>query len=741
MTPPPVAAPEKPAKSPSSSIKSTLIDITKCIGCRACQVACKQWNDKDGEPTELESALGFQNPASLSAKTLTLITSREVVDESAPGGLVYAFTMQRCLHCLEPACVSACPTTALYRQDDGPVSYDSDPCIGCRYCMLACPWGVPTSDWDSLKPKIHKCTHCADRCSQPAPTSRNGKSLSSDESRKFLEDIIAPACVKACPADCLKFGTRDEMLEEAHRRMAARPGKYVDHIYGEHEAGGTSVMYLSAVPFEKLGFPKIGTKAYPKLTHFALHAVPPAVMAVGALLGSTFLFMKRRALAMGGAMAGAGGGHDHHPEFARLARRTMTPFAWLLLFLMTLGAVAFVTRFVKGLGGSTHLSDTYPWGLWIVFDLVWIALAAGAFATAGLIYVLQRKDLYSLGRAAVLMGLLSYSFVTVTLVADLGLPLHSYQLALQAPEQSAMFEVSWCVGLYVTILALEFLPVFLDHRGLTKAKQAWQRWSGVYVACAVGLFVYMLSRNVAFAGAAFAIFAVLAWLFRPKDEHGFEPIMLAIAAVTLSTMHQSSLGSLYLLMSDQLAPQWWSPVLPVSFLLSSIAAGTALVVLVEMWIAKGWRRPMNTGQLASMGQITFWSLLVYLGFRLGDLAVRGQLATAFSGKLGALFAVEIVLGGVVPLLLLASRSLRLRPGLLFLGTLLVAGGVVLNRIDVVLLAMNLKGTMPGFAPKSYTPSIVEWGISIGLIAATIFLFGLGARLLPVLAKAEPEKAH
>src|SRR5206468_5742639 len=112
----------------------------------------------------------------------------------------------------------------------------------------------------------------------------------------------------------------------------------------------------------------------------------------------------------------------------------------VLLALMAFGAISFVIRFALGLGGSTHLSNTYAWGLWIVFDLVWIAIAAGAFATAGLIYVFQRKDLYSMGRSAVLMGLLSYTFVTVTLIADLGLPWHSYQLALQSPEQSAMFE-------------------------------------------------------------------------------------------------------------------------------------------------------------------------------------------------------------------------------------------------------------------------------------------------------------
>jgi hypothetical protein len=124
---------------------------------------------------------------------------------------------------------------------------------------------------------------------------------------------------------------------------------------------------------------------------------------------------------------------------------------------MAFGGVSLVARFALGLGGSTNLSDTYPWGLWILFDLVWIAVAAGAFAMAGVIYVFQRKDLYGLGRTAVLMGLLSYSFVTVTLLADLGLPWHFYALALNAPEHSAMFEVSWCVGMYVTVLLFEFL--------------------------------------------------------------------------------------------------------------------------------------------------------------------------------------------------------------------------------------------------------------------------------------------
>ncbi len=730
------------AETAPAPIRSTLIDITNCIGCRACQVACKHWNDRDGEETEfLGENLGFQNPAALSAQTLTLISFHETADESSPGGVRSDFVMQRCLHCLEPACVSACPTTALERRPDGPVVYEASQCIGCRYCIWACPWDVPTADWTSRAPKINKCTHCADRTDQPAPATRNAEPYGEELKGRFLDTIAVPACVKACPADALRYGEREEMLKEARRRMAGRPGRYVDHIYGEKEAGGTSVLYLSAVPFEKLGFPKLGPKPYPSYTSLALRAVAPAVIAVGSALGITAFLIKRRQAALAEASAGAGASdHGHHVEFERLEGKLMTPFNWAMLALVALGLVSLVARFILGLGGSTGLSDTYPWGLWIVFDLVWIAIAAGAFATAGLIYVFQRKDLYSLGRSAVFMGLLSYSFVTVTLVADLGLPWNSYQLALQAPDHSAMFEVSWCVGLYVTVLLFEFLPVVFERRGMARSAALWQRWSGVYVAAAAALFVYMLSRNPLYAALTAAIFGCLAWVFRAREGR-FEPIILAIAAVTLSTMHQSSLGSLFLLMPTMVAPQWWSPVMPVSFFLSSIAAGTALVILMEMWIAKGWHRPLRMPQLAALGRITFWALLVYFAFRLGDLLVRGQLAGAFSGPHAGLFAAELVLGGLLPLALLSRAELRLKRSVLLCGSLLAAGGVVLNRVNVVLLAMHPRGPMPWKAPSSYTPSLVEWGISVGLLAATVFLFGLGARRLPLLPKSAPTGAH
>jgi formate dehydrogenase iron-sulfur subunit len=716
-------------------IRSTLIDITNCIGCRACQVACKQWNEQDGEDTELEPGLGFQNPAVLSAKTYTLIAFHEFLNPEAPGGLETANVMQRCLHCLEPACVSACPTTALYRRADGPVSYEEDKCIGCRYCVLACPWDVPTSEWNTRTPKISKCTHCADRAPQPVPVAFNGKALADGVGKRFMESIQTPACVKACPADALRYGTRDEMLAIAHKRIADRPDKYVDHVYGEKELGGTSVLYLSKVPFEKLGFTTFGEKPFPAFTRSALGAVPPAVMAVGALLGASYAFFRKRIQAVADGSAAA-----KHVAFEPLPNQLLTPFNWVLILLMAFGAVSFVARFALGLGGSTNLSDTYPWGLWILFDLVWIAVAAGAFAMAGIIYVFQRKDLYPMGRTAVLMGLLSYSFVMVTLLADLGRPIHSYQLALNAPHHSAMFEVSWCVGLYITILLLEFLPVPLGRYGYLRAAAALRRWNGAYVAGAVTLFIYLMSRNVVYTLATAVVFGTLAWLFRARDEKA-EPIMLAIAAVTLSSMHQSSLGSLYLLMGNMLAPQWWSPLMPVSFFLSSIAAGTALVILIEMWIAKGWRRPLEMTRLASVGQITFWALAVYLGFRLGDMAIRGQFSGAFSGPLGVAFAAEIILGGLLPLVLLGRRALRQRKDVLFIASLLAVLGVTYNRMNVVLFAMTFRGRMPWASPEGYTPSLIEWAISVGLIAATIFLFGLAARHMPVLPRAEPEQAH
>jgi formate dehydrogenase iron-sulfur subunit len=751
---------------------ATLIDTTVCIGCRSCQVTCKQWNGLPAEHTTLPAAnLALQNPKLLSAKTFVLIQQNEIDDAAAPGGFRSVFVKRQCMHCDDPSCVAACPVTAMHKTKEGPVVYDASRCIGCRYCMWACPWGVPTAQWDSLAPKISKCDQCYSRSTEQIPLERNGEPLVAAQHQSYALKMAEPSCIKQCPSGALKHGSREELLLEAKRRMRKNPGKYVEHIYGEHEAGGTNTLYLSAVPFATLGFPSVQSQPFPHYSAIALGSVPPAVVGMGAVLGGTYMISQRRAAV---AAAEAGGAAvncwgcpaqkctlpppdasapvvhaqteateppphiEHHPRFAPVPHPLWTPANKLLGVLMGFGALSFILRFVLGLGGSTNLSDTYAWGLWIIFDVIWIAIAAGAFATAGLIYVFQRKDLYTMGRSAVLMGLISYTFVLVTLLADLGLPWHFYTLAMYAPKHSAMFEVSWCVALYLTILMLEFLPIPFERWGLQSYTELWKKYSPIYVVVAVPFFVYLISRNLAWTAVAALVFGALAYVFRPKV--GCQkpvPIMLAIAAVTLSTMHQSSLGSLFLLMPDKLNHLWWSPTMPVSFFLSSVAAGTALIVLIEMWIAKAWDRQLRISQLASMGKVAFWAMLIYQVVRLGDLVLRGQLNLR-AGLATNLFLAEVLLGGLLPLLLLSTSKLRNNPTVLATGTALAVAGVVFNRVNVVAFGMTLRGAMPQTAPVHYFPSIFEWGISVGLIAATIFLFSLCVRYMAVLPE---ENSH
>ncbi len=244
-----------------------LIDLTKCIGCRSCQAACKQWNDLPAEETNNRGS--YENPPRRSAKTWTTITFNEVEEGDK---FTWVFAKRQCMHCEHPACASACIVGALHKTPEGPVIYDDYKCMGCRYCMLACPFGVPTFEWDKPVPYIRKCTFCTDR----------------------LEAGMEPACAKACPTGAIQFGEREELLQVAHARIQACPDKYVDHVYGEKEVGGTSQMYISPVAFEKLGFPTLETEPIPRYADAAMLAVPPAIVGVGVVMGGIYWFTKRR---------------------------------------------------------------------------------------------------------------------------------------------------------------------------------------------------------------------------------------------------------------------------------------------------------------------------------------------------------------------------------------------------------------------------------------------------------------
>ncbi len=274
-----------------------LIDTTKCMGCRACQVSCKQANDLPAEKTSFFAGEGgYQNPPDFSGKTFCVVSFTEV--ESDNGKLDWVFAKRQCMHCDEPSCVSACLVGALKKTEEGAVVYDDTKCIGCRYCMLACPFGVPSFEWEKPIPYIRKCTQCTDRTqTDHSCESLNGKALSAESKTRFNASLSMPACAKACPTGAIQYGDKDKMLAIAKDRIAKNPDKYIDYIYGEKEAGGTSYLYLSSVPFEKLGFPatsRIGTRSYPSYTEPAMKSVPIVVLGVGAVLGGLHWLADRK---------------------------------------------------------------------------------------------------------------------------------------------------------------------------------------------------------------------------------------------------------------------------------------------------------------------------------------------------------------------------------------------------------------------------------------------------------------
>jgi formate dehydrogenase iron-sulfur subunit len=248
--------------------KGVLIDLTKCIGCRACQVACKAWNDLPAEETYNWGS--YQNPRSLSAKTWSLVEFTEIEEN---GKVKWLFAKRQCMHCLHPACVSACPVGAFHKTDQGAVVYDTSRCIGCRYCMVVCPFGVPKFEWEKPLPFIRKCTFCVDR----------------------LEAGLGPACVQACPTGAIAFGLRERLVSEAEARIRAHPERYVDHVYGKYELGGTSYLYLSPVPFEKLGLPTLGPEPVTDLSEtVAMYGTPSLAVSVAALLGGLYYWFSNR---------------------------------------------------------------------------------------------------------------------------------------------------------------------------------------------------------------------------------------------------------------------------------------------------------------------------------------------------------------------------------------------------------------------------------------------------------------
>lgn len=242
----------------NSNQKGFLIDASRCIDCRACLVACSVENEVPN--------------------TTTRIWIKETGVQGEFPNLERYSAPYHCMHCDDPSCVSACTVGALQKDENGIVTYDADRCIGCRYCMYACPFQVPNYEWDQQLPLIVKCDMCVDRLG---------------------EGEAEPACAATCPTDAIMFGPKVDMLELAHRRIEENPDKYVNHVYGEHENGGTATFYVSPVPFEELGFPSTESTQSPAYSNrLVTHGTPAVAGAVAIGLSGVYLTIKHHEEAM-----------------------------------------------------------------------------------------------------------------------------------------------------------------------------------------------------------------------------------------------------------------------------------------------------------------------------------------------------------------------------------------------------------------------------------------------------------
>lgn len=347
-------------------------------------------------------------------------------------------------------------------------------------------------------------------------------------------------------------------------------------------------------------------------------------------------------------------------------------FKLILWTIAGLASAVAIARFVFGLGAVTKLSDATPWGLWIGFDVVsGVALAAGGFVITATVYILKKDELHPIVRPAVLTAFLGYIAVIVGLLFDVGLPWYLWRPAVYWQHHSALFEVAMCVMFYTAVLALEFLPIPLEE------------------ASFLGKLRKLLVR------------------FR---------LPLVILGIMLSTLHQSSLGSLFLLTPFKLHPLWYTPLLPILFFISAISLGLMMVTFESLLTSYLYRKETEMPLLSKLGKAASWVLGGYIIVRFADIAVQGKLGMAFEGTWeSALFLAEVLLAFIIPAILLSISRIRNSMAGLWICSLMVVCGTVFNRVNVSGFAMQRTA---GF----YLPSWTEIIISAGVVSAAALVF-------------------
>jgi Ni/Fe-hydrogenase subunit HybB-like protein len=376
------------------------------------------------------------------------------------------------------------------------------------------------------------------------------------------------------------------------------------------------------------------------------------------------------------------------------------PFKVLMAFAL-FAAVLVIIRFIYGLGSITNMSDGYPWGIWISYDVVaGTAIACGGYAMAILVYVLNKGEYHPLVRPALLASMFGYTLAGVSVMFDIGRYWQAYNLFLPkfANPNSILFEVALCIALYSLVLWIEFIPVFLE--GLVKHKHGLPKF-------------------------------VQNWDVRGLQKFWNKMLFVFIAlGLLLPTMHQSSLGTMMIIAGKKLSPLWQTGLLPLLYLIGAITMGYGIVVFESIYASHGLKRPLETSMLAKLSGIMPWLLGIFLVIRFGDIIFRGALGSLFQfNKNTLMFIIEIAFF-VYPLVVLMNNSNRTRPRALFLSAaaILLAGS--LYRFNSYLIALD-----PG-AGWHYFPSFSEIMITLGIISFEIMAYLYIVKKFPVLPKAE-----
>ena len=395
-----------------------------------------------------------------------------------------------------------------------------------------------------------------------------------------------------------------------------------------------------------------------------------------------------------------------HSSPSLLKRQFFTPGVIVLCLLALNGLVFLAGRFLFGFATVTNLNNQYPWGLWIAVDVAaGVALAAGGFTTAALGHVMHREDFHVIIRPALLTAMLGYTFVAVGVFSDIGRWYFIWHPLIMWNGSSALFEVGMCVMIYMSVLYVEFIPIVCER------------------------FIGRVNLPGPFSRLNRATEAVLRLVDRTLEHSMF---IFIIAGVVLSTLHQSSLGTLMVISASKMHPLWYSPIAPLLFLLSAISVGFPMVIVESLVASRSFKLPPEMDVLSKLGRMMPPLLGIYLGFKVGDMVIRETFVylTDFNTA-SALFTLEVVGGVIIPIRMFLSPAVRKSPPILFTAALLVVLGVLLSRINTFITAYT-----PPYATHPYFPSIGEISVTVGFVCLLMLAYRFVVLNFPVFTTQE-----